>query len=167
MKLRLLASAALLCLACTNSTGLSLDGPSFIRARVDGHFFSVEEGHVLSWGWVGYPGTFLSLNGQRTAAPDSNAYIYFQIGAFNGPGTYTLDGTTNTIPAQNAALYGLFDGNVSPTREFETGGQYTGSITISAMDSTTIVGTFTFSAGATLGPAGDVHLTHGSFRVSH
>jgi len=105
-----------------------------------------------------------------TLAPDSsNEFIYIQVGAYNGPGTYTLDGSRNVTPAVNAANYGLFDGNVTTTHSFETGGQYTGSIRIIAVDTTsgTIIGTFAFSAGATFGPAGEVHITEGSFRIRH
>ena len=167
---RVVAIASIVCLACTDSTGLSLKGPPFMRARIDGRFFSLEEGDVLRWGWSGTPGAYLYVQGlPATVAPDSNEYIYIQVGAYNGPGTYTLDGTRNTVPADNAATYGLFDGNVTPTQEFETGGQYTGSIHIIAVDTTsgTIIGTFAFSAAATLGPAGEVHITEGSFRIRH
>jgi hypothetical protein len=82
-------------------------------------------------------------------------------------GTYTLNGSRNATPAVNAAEYGLFDGNGTPTQEFETGGQYTGSIHIIAVETTsgTIIGTFAFSASATLGPSGEVHITNGSFRI--
>ena len=168
--LRVVAVASIACLACSDSTGLSVEGPPFMQARIDGHPFALQEGDVLSWGWSGNPGAFLYVQGlPATVAPDGNEYIYIQVGAYSGPGTYTLDGTRNTVPPDNAATYGLFDGNVTPTQEFETGGQYTGSLHIIAVDTTsgTIIGTFAFSANATLGPAGQVNVTEGSFRIRH
>jgi hypothetical protein len=143
-----------------------------MRARIDGRSFSLEEGErdVLRWDWSGNVPGFLYVQGlPRTIAPDSNRFIYMQVSAFTGPGTYTLTGSLNTIPAANAAKYGLFDANVTPTQEFETGGQYTGTLRIIAVDTTsgTIIGTFAFSAGATLGPAGEAHITDGSFRIRH
>jgi len=172
MRVIRVVAIASVCLACSDSTGLSLDGPSFMRARIDGAFFSLEEAQqdVLRWGWSGNAGAFLYVQGlPNTIAPDSNKYIYMQVGAFTGPGTYTLTGSRNTIPAVNAALYGLFDSNVTPTQEFQTGGQYTGTLRIIAVDTTsgTIIGTFAFSASATLGPAGEAHITDGSFRLRH
>jgi len=169
--LRVVAIASIVCLACSDPTGLTLEGPPFMRARIDGRPFSLQEGDVLSWGWSGTLGAFLSVHGlPATLAPDSsNEFIYIQVGAYNGPGTYTLDGSRNVTPAVNAANYGLFDANVTTTHSFETGGQYTGSIRIIAVDTTsgTIIGTFAFSAGATFGPAGEVHITEGSFRIRH
>ncbi len=169
--LRVVAIASIVCLACSDSTGLTLEGSPFMRARIDGRPFSLQEGDVLSWGWSGTLGAFLSVHGlPATLAPDSsNEFIYIQVGAYNGPGTYTLDGSRNVTPAVNAANYGLFDANVTTTHSFETGGQYTGSIRIIAVDTTsgTIIGTFAFSAGATFGPAGEVHITEGSFRIRH
>ena len=168
--LRVGAIASIVCLACSDSTGLTLEGSPFMRARIDGRPFSLQESDVLSWGWGGTLGGFLSVQGlPATLAPDSNEFIYIQVGAYNGPGTYTLDGSRNVTPAVNAANYGLFDGNVTPTQSFETGGQYTGSIHIIAVDTTsgTIIGTFAFSAAATFGPAGEVHITEGSFRIRH
>jgi len=141
-----------------------------MRARMKVRPFSLQERDVLSWGWGGTLGGFRSVQGlPATLAPDSNELIYIQVGAYNGPATYTLDGSRNVTPAVNAANYGLFDGNVTTTQSFETGGQYTGSIHIIAVDTTsgTIIGTFAFSAAATLGPAGEVHITEGSFRIRH
>ena len=168
--LHVVAIASIACLACSDSTGLSVDGPPFMRARVDGRSFSLQEGDVLSWGWSGTVGSILVVQGlPATLAPDSNEFIYIQVGAYAGPGTYTLEGSRNVSPAINAANYGLFDGNGTPTQSFETGAQYTGSIRIIAVDTTsgTIIGTFAFSAGATFGPAGQVHITEGSFRIRH
>src|SRR5881396_2048928 len=148
--LRVVAIASIVCLACSDSTGLTLEGSPFMRARIDGRPFSLQESDVLSWGWGGTLGGFLSVQGlPATLAPDSNEFIYIQVGAYSGPGTYTLDGSRN----------------VTPTQSFETGGQYTGSIHIIAVDTTsgTIIGTFAFSAAATFGPAGEVHITEGSF----
>ena len=142
-----------------------------MRARIDGRFFRLQEGDVLSWGWGGTVGGLLVVQGlPGTIAPDSsNQFIYIQVGAYTGPGTYQLEGSRNVTPAVNAANYGLFDGNGTPTQSFETGGQYTGSVRIIAVDTTsgTITGTFAFSAAATLGPAGEVHITEGSFRIRH
>src|SRR5439155_10996598 len=121
--LRVVAIASIVCLACSDSTGLTLEGSPFMRARIDGRPFSLQESDVLSWGWGGTLGGFLSVQGlPATLAPDSNEFIYIQVGAYNGPGTYTLDGSRNVTPAVNAANYGLFDGNVTPTQSFETGG---------------------------------------------
>jgi hypothetical protein len=121
--LHVVAIASIACLACSDSTGLSVEGPPFMRARVDGRSFSLQEGDVLSWGWSGTVGAILVVQGLPAAlAPDSNEFIYIQVGAYTGPGTYTLEGSRNVSPAINAANYGLFDGNGTPTQSFETGG---------------------------------------------
>jgi hypothetical protein len=169
---RVIAVAAIACLACSDSTGsgLGLDGPSFMRARIGEHPFLLQEGNVLRWGWSRTDGALLYVQGlPKTLAPDGNEFFYIQVGAYTGPGTYTLDGSRNTIPAENAGEYGQFDGNGTPTQEFETGGEYTGSIRIIAVDTTsgTITGTFAFSARATLGSGGAVQVTEGSFRIKN
>ena len=77
--LRVVAIASIVCLACSDSTGLTLEGSPFMRARIDGRPFSLQEGDVLSWGWGGTLGGFLSVQGlPATLAPDSNEFIYIQ-----------------------------------------------------------------------------------------
>jgi len=157
--------AAIACLACPDSpTDLTLEGPAFLRARIDGRSFSVEEGDVLDWGWTGIPGESMNLRGYPAPSATTNEWINIQLGAYDGPGTYVLDGNLNVNPPENSAGYGVTANGVT-TRRFETGGQYTGSLQIIAADTITIVGTFTFSGGATLGPAGEAHITQGSFRL--
>src|SRR3989442_11680042 len=155
--LRVVAIVSIVCLACSDPTGLTLEGPPFMRARIAGRPFSLQEGDVLSWGWSGTRGAFLSVHGlPATLAPDSsNEFIYIQVGAYNGPGTYTLDGSRNVTPAVNAANYGLFDGIVTPTQSFETGGQIKCSVHIIAVESTSVttIGTFSFQSAATFVPA--------------
>ena len=53
--LRVGAIASIVCLACSDSTGLTLEGSPFMRARIDGRPFSLQESDVLSWGWGGTP----------------------------------------------------------------------------------------------------------------
>src|SRR2546426_11972586 len=123
--LRVVAIASIVCLACSDSTGLTLEGSPFMRARIDGRPFSLQESDVLSWGWGGTLGGFLSVRGLPAAlGPDRNEFIYIPGGAYNGPGTYTLDGSRNVTPAVNAANYGPFGGHVTPTQTLETGGRY-------------------------------------------
>src|SRR5947208_1173385 len=63
--LRVVAIASIVCLACSEPTGLTLEGPPFMRARIDGRPFSLQEGDVLSWGWSGTLGAFLSQERPR------------------------------------------------------------------------------------------------------
>src|SRR5438046_936112 len=59
--LRVVAIASIVCLACSDSTGLTLQGSPFMRARIDGRPFSLQESDVLSWGWGGTLGGFRSV----------------------------------------------------------------------------------------------------------
>ena len=165
--LRVVAIAAILSLACTDSTGLSLDGPSFMRARIDGRFFSLEQQDSFLWD---RSATMLFVRGMPgTLTETDNQVIYMQVTGYHGPGTYPLDSSLNASGgAFSAAKYGVFanDGVPVPPENFETGGRYRGSIRVIAEDTATIVGTFEFSAGSTTG-TGEVHVTGGSFRLHH
>lgn len=164
--LRLVAISAVLCLACSDSTGISVQGPSFMRARIDGSPFVLEEHDSFLWT---VNGTTLVVQGlPGTLAPAGNQYFDIQVGNYRGPGQYPLEETT-APGAISAGFYGVFDGLGVPTQSFQTMGEYKGSVRIIAEDTTsgTIVGTFEFSAGATMGTPIEVHVTEGSFRIRH
>jgi len=159
-----LAVLSALCLACSDSTGISLQGPSFMRVRVDGSPVSWGEQDSFLWGVNGPTLLVQALPG--TLLPADNRVIGFQIGDYRGPGTYVLEQNTTPGPVSDA-FYEVWAGQPPvPTQSFQTMGPYTGSVRIIAVDTTrrTIVGTFAFSAAATMG-TGVVHLTEGSFRI--
>jgi len=159
-----LAVLPALCLACSDSTGISLEGPSFMRVQVDGSPVSWGEQDSFLWGMYGP--TLLVHAVPGTLGPADSRVIGFQIGNYRGPGTYALEETTTPGPV-SGAFYSIYA--VQPpalTQNFQTIGPYTGSVRIIAADTTsgTIVGTFEFSAAQTPG-TGVVHITDGSFRI--
>jgi hypothetical protein len=161
-----LAVLSALCLACSDSTGISLQGPSFMRVRVDGTVVSWDEQD--SFLWVVNGPTLVVQAVPGTLLPADNRMIGLQIGHYRGPGTYALEQNTTPGPVSDA-FYSVYAGGQPPvpTQSFATMGPYTGSVRIIAVDTTraTIVGTFEFSAAATVG-TGVVHITEGSFRIN-
>ena len=156
-----------LCLACSDATGISLQGPSFMSVRIDCSPFSW--GEQDSFLWVVNGPTLLVQAVPGTLLPTGNRMIGFQIGDYRGPGTYTLEENTTPGPVSDA-FYEVWAGGQPPvpTQSFQTMGPYTGSVRIIAVDTTrgTLVGTFEFAAAATVG-TDVVHITEGSFRIHH
>ena len=164
MRVLRFAVVSALLLACSDSTGISLQGPSFVRVRLDGRPISWGEQDSFLWVVNGPTLVVQAVPGALLAA--GNRIIGFQIGDYRGPGTYALEENTTPGPVSDA-FYEVWAGQPPvPTQNFQTMGPYTGSVRIIAVDTTrrTIVGTFEFSAAATLG-TGVVHLTEGSFRI--
>lgn len=161
---RLLALSSLVLLACSDAT-LGLDGPEFMRARVDGIPFSLGEADGYFFEVVG---TTLKLEARPTAlALTANPDIFVQIGTYHGPDTYPL-GDSSSLG--NFAQYLLLSGDppLLVEQRFHTTGQYTGSIRIIAQDTpyvtSTLVGTFQFAAVSTRDTS-EVQITEGSFRI--
>jgi len=164
MRVLRFAVVSALLLACSDSTGISLQGPSFVRVRLDGRPISWGEQDSFLWVVNGPTLVVQAVPGALLAA--GNRIIGFQIGDYRGPGTYALEENTTPGPASDA-FYEVWAGQPrAPRRSFQTMGPYTGSVRIIAVDTTrgTLVGTFEFSAAATLG-TGVVHITEGSFRI--
>ncbi|HXO84964.1 MAG TPA: DUF6252 family protein [Gemmatimonadales bacterium] len=162
---RFVAIAAVLCLACSDSTGIRLQGPSFMRAQIDGSPFSLDENDAFVWA---VNGTMLMVQGlPGTIQPVGNQYIHMQVADYRGPGTYELE--QDATPGANEGIYGVFDGSFTPTASYQTLGQHKGSLRILAEDarSGTLVGTFEFSAISNMGGSSEVHITQGSFRIRH
>jgi uncharacterized protein DUF6252 len=164
MRVLRFAVVSALLLACSDSTGISLQGPSFVRVRLDGH--PIFWGEQDSFLWVVNGPTLVVQAVPGTLLPANNRMIGFQIGDYRGPGTYALEENTTPGPVSDA-FYEVWAGQpLVPTQSFQTMGPYTGTVRIIAVDTTrgTLVGTFEFSAAATLG-TGVVHITEGSFRI--
>ena len=158
-----LAVISAVCLACSDATGIGVQGPSFLRANVDGRPLAFDENDSFVWG---LNGTILILQAvPGTMLPAANPVIGFQVGNYQGPGTYVLEANTNPGPITEG-WYGVLDGSGSPLASFATINGSKGSIRIVAEDTTlgSIVGTFEFSASA-LTTGGEIHITQGSFRI--
>ena len=117
---RLVAISAAVCLACSDSTGLSVQGPSFMRAHIDGNLFSLDDHDALLWT---VNGTTLILQGlPGTLAPGGNPWIHIQVGNYRGPGTYALEETTNPGDVSEGS-YGVIAGQPPvPIQTFQTMG---------------------------------------------
>ena len=161
--LRLVATTAVLCLACSDSTGISVEGPQFMRAFIDGRPLALDDNDSFLWA---LHDTTLMLQGLPGTMSSTNPYIIIDIGRYHGPGTYSL-AETPPGSAMSVGMYGLYDVAGAPIQRFQTTGAYMGSITVTAEDSATLtlVGTFQFSAVSTYGAAGEAHITAGSFRI--
>ena len=159
--LRCVAIASLV-LACSDSTGIGLDGPSFLRAWVNGKLVSLGNEDSYLWSYYGPEMQVQALRG--TLVPAGNPYIMIAINSYHGPGTYPL-GDYSTVGGW--AQYGIVSGDPpGVSQSFGTTSQYKGSVRIVAADTAAgvITGTFEFSALATSG-TGTVQVTGGSFRV--
>ena len=95
-----LALLSTLCLACSDSTGISLQGPSFMRVRVNGSPVSWGEQDSFLWGVNGPALVVQAVPG--TLLPAGNRVIGFQIGDYRGPGTYALEQNTTPGPVSDA-----------------------------------------------------------------
>jgi hypothetical protein len=160
--LRLVAISAF-CLACSDATGISVQGPSFLRAKVDGRPLAFDENDSFVWS---VNGTILILQAvPGTMLPAANPVIGFQVGHYQGPGTYVLEVTADPGPITEG-WYGVVDGSGTPLGSFATVNGSRGSIRIVAEDTTlgSIVGTFEFSASS-MTTGGEIHITQGSFRI--
>lgn len=160
--LRFLAIAAVL--SCSDSTGISLEGPSFMHALVDGRPFVL--GAQDSFVWSENNGSLNLAAVPETLSAASNPAIYLYVRYYQGPGTYALQQLP--VPGNfGIGEYAVYDRAGAPIARYQTVGPYTGSIHIIADDSVsgTIVGTFQFSATATYATTGEVHVTAGSFRI--
>lgn len=160
--LRLVAIASLVFLACSDSTGLGLEGPSFLRAWIDGRLVALGEDDSYLLASNATMIQVQALTG--TLMPAGSPYIVIQISNYQGPGTYQL-GDYSTVGGW--AQYGIVSGTPpAVVQSFGTTAQYTGSVHIIAADTVAglIAGTFEFSALATSG-TGTVHITQGSFRI--
>jgi hypothetical protein len=163
---RFVTISAIAFLACSDSTGIRLQGPSFMRAQIDGNPFSLDENDAFLWAVNGTTLIVQGLGG--TIQSTGNRFIDIQVGDYRGPGTYAL-GETGNPGAISGGSYGAFDASGAPTQSFQTMGQHTGSLRILAEDtrSGTLVGTFQFSAISNIGGSDEVHITQGSFRIRH
>lgn len=163
-----LAVSALVALACTDSTGPDLQGPSFARALINGSPWSIDDQGSFLW-WVTADSALSVQTGPGTASPTGYRAIGFQVGHYRGPGTYPLAETVYPGPV-SSGYYDVFavlaGPSLVPAYSFQTGGVYKGTVRIIAVDTTlrAIVGTFEFTAGAPNGNA-VVHITQGSFRI--
>lgn len=160
--LRLVAISAI-CLACSDATGISVQGLSFLRAKVDGSPLAFDENDSFLWTVNGTTLVLQAVPG--TMLPTENPVIGFQIGHYAGPGTYVLEQTPDPGPVTDG-WYGILDGSGRTLDGFATTNGSKGSIRIVAEDTTlgSIVGTFEFSASSLM-TSGEVHITQGSFRI--
>jgi len=179
---QLLAISAVLTLGCGDTSGVgslcpepgvlpigcsrsdvSLEGPAFMQARIDTSQFSLDENDVLVWHFDGTTLVLLGMPG--TASPAGFGYIDIQV-KFFGPGTYPLE---FALDSPGLGFYGVFAGDPpEPVASYQTlGGDNTGTLHISAFDSTlgVVAGTFAFKAIRNDGGTGVVRVTEGRFRI--
>src|SRR6266478_3829400 len=101
MRVLRFAVVSALLLACSDSTGISLQGPSFVRVRLDGRPISWGEQDSFLWVVNGRTLVVQAVPGALLAA--GNRIIGFQIGDYRGPGTYALEENTTPGPVSDAS----------------------------------------------------------------
>lgn len=146
-------------------------GANTFGAKVDGSFF-VPQGfgafpanNILEAHW----GTDrdLYINARNFASSPNEKEFELYIKSVRTPGVYPLNTTTSGYPSR-AGSYGYYvKRNITPQNEWITSSQYTGSITITKVDTINqvVAGTFEFNAINLYNTPQAISVTEGRFDI--
>jgi hypothetical protein len=105
------------------------------------------------------PGNSVVINARNFASSPKESEFEIRLKNITGPGVYALDGDSG-----NSAYY--VERTITPTDEWKTNAQYTGTVTITVNDVTNkiLAGTFQFQAASLYG-RDPITVTDGRFDV--
>lgn len=148
-------------------------GANTFGARVDGQFW-VPKGFgpfpandILSAHFA--PGHDLFIEAMNLASSPNETEITLFIKGATAPGTYLLN-MPSSGPPSTAVSYGYYvKRNITPENEWITSSQYTGSVTITTIDSINrfVSGTFQFNAINMYNTPTPLSVTEGRFDVKY
>ena len=150
-------------LACSDTTGPSLDGPPFVTAQLDGVGWIVGPGdRILAYALSN--GALLVAGVRRDSLGVDRDALGVVVTAFTTPGSSPL--TVDT--AEGQGLYSDYAPPGGGEADYATDTSHTGVVRITAVDTARhrIAGTFSFNAVHSTG-TGVVQVRAGAFRVDY
>lgn len=141
-----------------NTFGAKVDGKLWAPAG----FGAIPANDILE---THYGSGYLIINARNYASSPTESEFEIQIINLNGPGTYTLSASGYPDYNNNYGYYVLR--RFTPENEWITSGQYTGTVTITKIDSVNhfVSGTFDFQAINLYNSPQPIHVTEGRFDV--